>query len=422
MINPDIKLKNLFHAGDGRIPPYLAGREQEKKNFQDCVALLMQNSPADQNMIIHGPRGNGKTALLRYLQEVTLEAVGDKLEILWVTPSEFRDFAQLVGLIVGNDQNLFKKARDMFGHIPDDFTASANIGVASVQTSLNRSKEMLALKNLLLEKGKRKPLILIIDEAHTLHPDIGQVLLNASQSVRAEKCPFFLVLAGTPDLQTVLHQSSATFWDKSSIFPIGRLSVNDALKALTIPLESCQVACAGEVSMAVTSRAHCYPYFIQIWGGCIADRLVKTSEREVTMETLSEVEDTAISKCSSIYIHRYDELNRMGLVPLATDIGGAFAENDHVPIPIHELEDTVRLSLRKPGEPMTREMIQENIRKLLHIGYIWKISVPGKIAGEVPLLCYEPGIPGLMNFVRGQRRPKAEMDSLLERFRNRTGN
>ena len=422
MINPDIKLKNLFHAGDGRIPPYLAGREQAKKNFQDCVDLLMQNSPADQNMIIYGPRGNGKTALLRYLQEATLKAAGDKLEILWVTPSEFKDLAQLVGLIVANNQSLFKKALNLFEHMIDDITASANIGVASVQTGLNRSKEMLALKDLLWEKCRKKPFILIVDEAHTLHPEIGQVLLNASQSVRAEKCPFFLVLAGTPDLQTVLHQSSATFWDKSSVFPISRLSVNDAQKALAIPLESCQVECAEEVSMEVTGHAHCYPYFIQIWGSCIASHLVKTGSREATMETLSKVEGEAIAKCSTIYIHRYDELNRMGLVPLANDIGGTFLENDNLPIPIHELEDTVRLSLQKLGEPTTHETIQENMQKLMHIGYIWKISVPNETTKGVPLLCYEPGIPSLMKFVRGQRRSKAEMNVFLERFQNRTGN
>jgi len=418
VINPDIKLKNLFHAGDGRIPPYLAGREPERKNFQDCVDLLIQKYPADQNMIIYGPRGNGKTALLRYLQEAVQKEAGDKLEILWVTPSQFKDLAQLVGLIVGNDQNLIKKALKLFERMFDDFTASANIGMASVKASLKNSKEMLALEDLLREKGKRKPFILIIDEAHSLQPDIGQILLNASQNVRAERCLFFLVLAGTPNLQTVLNQSSATFWDKSSIFPLGRLSEKDARKALTTPLESCQVACSEEVSMEVTGRAQCYPYFIQIWGSCIADQLARTGDREVTLETLTEVEDMAIAKCSNIYIHRFDELNMMGLVPLAVDIGGAFAENGNQPLPIQELEDLVRLSLKKLGEPANHETVQENMQKLLHIGYVWKISVASEIEKGDPLLCYEPGIPSLMKFVRGQRRPQAEMDVFLERFRN----
>ncbi len=356
-------------------------------------------------MIIYGPRGNGKTALLRYLQEAVQKEAGDKLEILWVTPSQFKDLAQLVGLIVGNDQNLIKKALKLFERMFDDFTASANIGMASVKASLKNSKEMLALEDLLREKGKRKPFILIIDEAHSLQPDIGQILLNASQNVRAERCPFFLVLAGTPNLQTVLNQSSATFWDKSSIFPLGRLSEKDARKALTTPLESCQVACSEEVSMEVTGRSQCYPYFIQIWGSCIADQLVRTGDREVTLETLTEVEDMAIAKCSSIYIHRFDELNMMGLVPLAIDIGGAFAENGNQPLPIQELEDLVRLSLKKLGEPANHETVQENMQKLLHIGYVWKISVLSEIEKRDPLLCYEPGIPSLMKFVRGQRRP-----------------
>ncbi|MCY4274371.1 MAG: AAA family ATPase [Gammaproteobacteria bacterium] len=418
MTEHDTKLKYLFHAGAGRIPPYLAGREQEKKSFQDCVDLLIRKSPSDQNMIIYGPRGNGKTALLRYLQQETIKASGDKLDILWITPSQFKDLAQLVGLIVGNHQNLLKKAINLL----DDITASANIGVASVQTSLNTSQSILALEDLLLEKCQKKPFILIIDEAHTLPPDIGHVLLNASQNVRAETGPFFLILAGTPNLPDVLNRASSTFWDKSRVFPLGRLSKDDTQKALTIPLESCQVTCAEEVSVEVIDRTHCYPYFLQIWGNCIANQLAMTGSREITQETLSMVEDDAIANCSNIYILRHDELNKIGLVPLAANIGDTFAENDNQPIPIHQLEDTVRVFLQRLGEPATHETIQETLQKLLHIGYIWKISVLDKSKGEYPVLCYEPGIPSLMGFIRQQMLPKAELAVFLERAQNSTIN
>ncbi|MCY4150473.1 MAG: AAA family ATPase [Gammaproteobacteria bacterium] len=418
MLESDAKLKFLFHAGDGRIPPYLAGREQEEKYFQDSVDLLIRKYPSDQNMIIYGPRGNGKTALLRYLQEATLKAVGDKLDILWVTPSQFKDLAQLAGLIVGNDQGLFRKALKLF----DDVTASANIGMASVSTSLSHTTEMLALQNLLSEKSQKKPFILIIDEAHMLPPDIGYVLLNASQNVRAENFPFFLVLAGTPNLETALSQASASFWDKSKIFPLGRLSVDDAHKALSKPLESCQVACVEEALVEVIDRAHCYPYFIQIWGNCIAGQLAMTGSRRVTMETLSTVKDEVIADCSNIYILRHNELDKMGLVPLAADIGDAFAENDNQPIQVHELADKVRVFLQKQEESATHDTIQVTMQKLLHIGYIWKISVTDKTEEEVPLLCYEPGIPSLMEFIRRQRRPKAEMAVILERYQNSTMN
>ena len=130
----------------------------------------------------------------------------------------------------------------------------------------------------------------------------------------------------------------------------------------------------------------------------------------------------AIAKCSNIYVHRFDELNRMGLVPLAVDIGSAFAENDNQPIPIRELEDLVWLSLEKLGKPATHEAVQENMQKLMHVGYIWQISVFDKTTGEIPLLCYEPGIPSLMKFVKGQRRPQAEVNAFLEAFQNRAKN
>ena len=43
---------------------------------------------------------------------------------------------------------------------------------------------------------RRRPVVVPVDEAHTLARDVGQLLLNVSQEVRAN-APLLLVLAGT---------------------------------------------------------------------------------------------------------------------------------------------------------------------------------------------------------------------------------
>ena len=64
----------LFSPGDGAVlPPYLAGRKREQEFFRDRVRALKNRKPIGQDMIVYGPRGNGKTALLRYLQKETLK-------------------------------------------------------------------------------------------------------------------------------------------------------------------------------------------------------------------------------------------------------------------------------------------------------------------------------------------------------------
>ena len=71
MSNQD--LRHLFRPGTGAVPPYLAGRKREQEFFQGCVELLLSNRSPAQDLILFGPRGNGKTALLGYLGKETLK-------------------------------------------------------------------------------------------------------------------------------------------------------------------------------------------------------------------------------------------------------------------------------------------------------------------------------------------------------------
>ena len=74
MSNQD--LEHLFKPGSGVVPPYLAGRKREQEFFRDCVSALKKRVPIGQDMIVYGPRGNGKTTLLSYLQKQTLKKRG----------------------------------------------------------------------------------------------------------------------------------------------------------------------------------------------------------------------------------------------------------------------------------------------------------------------------------------------------------
>lgn len=51
---------NPFRPGAGHPPPYLAGREEEKREF----ARLLGQSPMMTNLVLTGLRGVGKTVLL----------------------------------------------------------------------------------------------------------------------------------------------------------------------------------------------------------------------------------------------------------------------------------------------------------------------------------------------------------------------
>ena len=68
--------QNPFRPGAGHMPPYLAGRQEEQKEFH---RLLQQKTILD-NLVLTGLRGVGKTVLLENSQ-----ASGDqgRLDVGW---------------------------------------------------------------------------------------------------------------------------------------------------------------------------------------------------------------------------------------------------------------------------------------------------------------------------------------------------
>ena len=91
---------------------------------------------------------------------------------------------------------------------------AARTPFAAVSWAQMSSKEKLArLDELLLERcrGKTPPLVISLDEAHNLDPEVGNQLLNLSQTTRRQGGRFLLVLAGTPNLRNHLTKMDATF-------------------------------------------------------------------------------------------------------------------------------------------------------------------------------------------------------------------
>ena len=381
-------LSDLFTPGAGGVPPYLAGRKGEQAYFQTCVKSLKNRRPISRDLILYGPRGNGKTALLRYLQKETHQQDASNPDILWTTPGMLDNPGKLVDLIVGDHTALRRKIQSA------DF--SINVGIAKANAQVDFSKRTLTLDDLLEERCQHQPLILIIDEAHRLSPQLGEDLLNASQVVRNAGNPFLLVLAGTPNLSAALGKANASFWDRSKKLPLGRLSPDEAGAALTIPLQEAGITFAPGVVAEIVAQAHCYPFFMQVWGDCLARRLDETKETEITLAQVKEVEDAVINERNAMYDIRFNELDRMGLLPVAESVADAFIRLGEPALHRHALREAIEKGM--PGdEPVTNERIMEKLEQLSHLGYVWPVGG----------YAYEPGIPSLMAFVQGYSLSRA---------------
>src|SRR5438034_7039277 len=63
------KIKNPFRPGAGHMPPYLAGREHEIKEFRQ----LLSQETILENLILTGLRGLGKTVLLETFKPLAIQ-------------------------------------------------------------------------------------------------------------------------------------------------------------------------------------------------------------------------------------------------------------------------------------------------------------------------------------------------------------
>ena len=365
---------NPFVPGRGRIPPYLAGRDAEQRKLLDLLAYLHVGQGAPRDAILCGPRGNGKTALLRWFQQ-EIEAGDGDFDVVWLTPDEIPDLDRLA-------TGLAPPSR--FASLRPD-TLSVSMGIGRLGWELGGQGRTLTL--LLTARCARRPLVLLLDEAHTLDRDVGQILLNASQKVSAE-APFLLVMAGTPGLQPHLNTMSATFWSRAEKLGIGRLDEAATASALVRPLaEQTPATTFDEAALArVVEESQGYPYFLQLWGAALWTAARSRGATRIDESLVAVAAPEFGRQKSAYYEDRREELERHELLAVAAGMAAAFG--GRATLRSSELNSAIAEALA--ADRSTTQVLQCRDR-LAMVGYVWK-PPDGEDA-------WQPGIPSLMDHV-----------------------
>ena len=358
-----------FRPGAGRLPPYLAGRAAEQALFRRLVDGLRRGAAPSSEVVLYGPRGNGKTALLVWLQQTAETEAG--LDVVRLTPAD-----------APTESRLLQAVRPWWTRLPLPRRFSVpGFGVERGEAGPAR------LADALRKRARRKPLVLLLDEAHTLDPAVGRALLNAAQEV-GSALPFLLVLAGTPELPAHLGTLNVSFRSRAERLRIGRLDAETTAAAIEKPLAKTGIAIAPDALADVVRDSHGYPYFIQLWGRAVWRRAAGGSAARpcVTRADVDAVRPAFDDVKNTYYLERYDELRRAGLLPAARAVAEAFAARPLLTDP--QVEAAVRQGLRAAGEPVGAAEAEQTLRRL---GYVWR-------PGAEP--AWEPGIPSLMDYMR----------------------
>ena len=361
-----------FRPGFGGQPPYLAGREAEQQRLRGYLGALSGGAAPGTAVVLHGPRGNGKTVLLGWLKREATQ--GSRVETATLQPAGVADEARLRELLL--PQSWW------------DRLAAGGIGIAGFSGKLGEGRAP-PVAEILAARAKETPVLLLVDEAHTLDERVGGTLLNASQLV-GRSLPFLLVLAGTPNLRSHLNTMNASFWNRTERRPIGRLDAEATAAAIRRPLESEDIAIDGDALEHVVRESHGYPYFVQVWGQALW-RQVSGKESPETGRHLTQAAGAAAEtdfdrEKNDYYLDRYEELEKLRLLPVAREVAGAFRAQPL--IDDAQLEAAVLRGLREGCGKDTLAAAKQSLR---HLGYIWRPEA-------TPM--WEPGIPSLMDYVR----------------------
>ena len=268
--------------------------------------LLADGSVPASDVLLFGPRGNGKTVLLHEWERLLREA---GVDVVRATPES--KFSSLQAA----NQTLR----------PAQGWQSAWQALLDLQEA-----DAPSLAQMLASRCASGPFALLIDEAHMLEAMFGRQLLGASQEIRIEGGAFLLVLSGTPGLMQTLEATKASFWERSQQMPIGRLDERAAEDALLRPLEASGGEADSKALALLTAEAWGYPYFLQAIGSACVAALNEQGVQRV---------DAGIAECAlanfrslreTFYENRRRELASAGLLPAAVEAARVFGDQDSV--------------------------------------------------------------------------------------------
>ena len=280
------------------------------------------------------------------------------------------------------------------GNITQEYVSAG--ASAEVEGSSRVAGESLNVPELFIAEARKKPLVLIIDEAHELKPEIARVIFDSFQSV-ADMQPMLLLIAGTPDTPMHLQNARVTFKERQTTFRIGRLDDESSFDALAKPLSAYSVDFDESVVRRAAREAQNYPYFLQCWGKSLWDALPgKQHESDgetgwdwfssllpyqprLGAEEFAAAKDNAVEASKSLYGERMIEFRRYGISSLVSELALQIVGGVDPGFAVREFSGNLSNQWKMSGSPPPRSLPTDKLEHaalqlLLHTGFVWEMS------------------------------------------------
>lgn len=378
----DLALDNPFLPGTGRLPPVRAGHETAARTLKLSLRRAVERKQGDI-VVLFGPRGNGKTTLMAEL--VRSVPTGDALVRTLEAEKTDRPIHEVAEYLVRGDV------------LPEGEMRKVAVSVLQTGGELELGETpKYGLMEALVSQLEGKPMLLCVDEAHEMCPKFGKYLLQAAQSCIWKGLPLLLVLAGTPLIKSHLSSMGATFWERSTRLPIGRLESDDEVrKALAQPAKDAGLPFEVDALELLVAESQRYPYFIQILGhqSWVAATVADEKTTSIAIEDAKRGVQTAEVTRDAFYAGRRAEMQKQKVLAHAEAVSKAMVDRG-VDGKLQEAELEELLEMTSAGSELSPVVAKE---RLEHAGLIW-CETDG---------VWEPGIPSLCAYIARKIRTAA---------------
>lgn len=376
------------------MPPYLAGREDESREFRK----LLEQDVILSNLVLTGLRGLGKTVLLETFKPLAIQSgwlwAGTDLSESTSISEENIAIRLLTDLAVITSSIVIAE-RLKAGFAVDESPQVSTLDFAALKRIFDTTPGLMAdkLKGVLeavwphVENIGRKGIIFAYDEAQNLSDHAARnqfplsLLLDVFQSLQRKGLRFMLVLTGLPTLFAKLVEArtfSERMFHQIFLDPLKEDETKDAIRK-PVEKEGCPISLAAESVETIWLVTRGYPYFVQYVCREVYDVWVQAIETDQPIPSIPV--KAIIAKLDSDFFSgrwaRATDRQRylLAIIAMLPNSGSEFT-----------VQEIVESGLNtNQGKPFSSSHVNQMLVTLAEAGLIYK-NRHGKYSFAVPLL------------------------------------
>ena len=262
----------------GQTAREVPGRTQQLSEIDERLMFLTQLQRLVPRVRVDtGPRGLGKTSLLREAQRHAERTYG--LSTVWVTAGDRPLVTAIAEDLTRQSATWGTRSRERVRRAVDQVKVAGGVpGVVSVQATLSTDRTQAPagtrqFETLLRAAAEsthgtgRQGLVLFVDEIQAADSDGLRTLAYTWQHLQSEgeDVPLAVFAAGLPDAPEVLAQA-ATFSERFAYRPLHRLEDDAARVALVGPAQRLGVQWDSDALEMAVAASDGYPHTVQLYG------------------------------------------------------------------------------------------------------------------------------------------------------------